>query len=153
MTTPTPAERQGVLAQIAALTPLDRPALQERWRALFGTEPPGYGPDLLRRRLAYRIQELAFGGLSDQTRQRLREIDRAAQLAKKQVDPAIPVPGTMLVKDWGGERHEVTILADGFQYRGQKFASLSAIAQRITGAHWNGLRFFGLRRQAKKGAA
>ena len=59
----------------------------------------------------------------------------------------------MLVKDWGGERHEVTILADGFQYRGQRHASLSGIARLITGTNWNGLRFFGLRSNTAKGAA
>jgi len=148
-------DRSSILAQVAALAPLDRPALRERWTALFGTEPPGYGPILLRSRLAYRIQELAYGGISDATRQRLRAIDAAAQRATAKVDPAIPVPGTVLIKDWGGARHEVTVLADGFQYRGRRLASLSAIARTITGTQWNGLRFFGLRagQASAKGAA
>jgi hypothetical protein len=152
MTTTPSSEHQSVLAQVTALASLDRPQLRERWTALFGGEPPGYGPDLLRRRLAYRIQELAYGGLAEATRQRLREIDAQAQNARKGRDPSIPVPGTILIKEWGGERHEVAILEDGFQYRGQRHASLSSIARLITGTNWNGLRFFGLRSQTK-GAA
>jgi hypothetical protein len=134
-----------VLAQIAALKHLSREEMLARWRELFGTEPPGFGPDLLRRRLAYRIQEVAYGGISAETRERLREIDANAQRPQKAKDPAIPIAGTVLIKEWGGHRHEVTILQDGFQYRGQKHQSLSAIARAITGTNWNGLRFFGLR--------
>jgi hypothetical protein len=134
-----------VLAQVAALKRLTREEMLVHWRELFGTEPPGFGPNLLRRRLAYRIQELAYGGITPETRQRLREIDAEAQRPKKAKDPSIPIAGTVLMKDWGGHRHEVTVLQDGFQYRGQKHQSLSAIARAITGTNWNGLRFFGLR--------
>ena len=150
---PIASDRESVLAQVAALAPLDRAGLRERWQALFGTPAPGYGPDLMRRRLAYRIQELAYGGLTEATRTRLREIDKAAQHPAKVVDPAIPVPGTMLVKDWGGERHEVTVLADGFQYRGRRYASLSKVAGVVTGTQWNGLRFFGLKARSTKKVA
>ncbi len=144
-------DRATVLAQVAALRRLNHREMQERWRELFGTEPPGYGPDLLRRRLAYRIQELAYGGISTATRERLRRIDEEAQRAPRSRDSAIPISGTVLIKEWGGDRHEVTVLKDGFQYRGQKHASLSAIARQITGTNWNGLRFFGLRGQKPVG--
>ncbi len=142
-TTPAP-DRATILRQITALADLDLTGLRGQWRVLFGTEPPGYGREMMRRRLAYRVQELAYGGLSEATRQRLREIDEQQQ-RKKAVDPAIPVAGTVLSKEHRGERHEVTVRADGFDYRGQRFDSLSAIARRITGTNWNGLRFFGLR--------
>jgi hypothetical protein len=148
MSTTTP-DRTTILAQIAAISRLNREEMQERWRELFHTDPPGYGPDLIRRRLIYRIQELAYGGLSAATRQRLREIDAAAQAKKKEKTRThgIPIAGTVLIKEWGGDRHEVTVLSAGFQYRGEHFASLSRVAEKITGTHWNGLRFFGLRTQ------
>ena len=154
MTTPITPDRAGILAQIAALQPLDLPALRERWTALFQQPAPGYGKVIMRQRLAYRIQELAYGGISDATRERLRAIDRQAQEraregAKKAPDPHRPIAGTMLVKEHSGERHEVLVLAEGYQYRGQRFESLSRIASRITGTNWNGWRFFGLRRPAR----
>lgn len=150
--TPT-ADNPSVLAQIAAIGKLDRAQMREEWTRLFGTSPPGYGPDLMRRRLIYRVQELAYGGLAEATRQRLREIDQQAQeRAQAKADPHRPVAGTLLIKEYGGERHEVVVLAKGYQYRGQCFDSLSRIATHITGTTWNGWRFFGLRRE-KKGAA
>lgn len=150
--TPT-ADTPSVLAQIAALGKLDRAQLREEWTRLFGTAPPGYGPDLMRRRLIYRVQELAYGGLAEATRQRLREIDQWAQeRAQAKADPNRPVAGTLLIKEYGGERHEVVVLTKGYQYRGQCFDSLSRIATHITGTTWNGWRFFGLRRQ-KTGVA
>lgn len=148
MTTTLP-DRATILAQVAALSRLDRTEMQERWRALFDTEPPGYGTELMRRRIAYRIQELAYGGISTATRQRLRDIDAAAQRSKKPTDPSVPIIGTVLIKEWGGERHDVTVIQDGFQYRGQRHSSLSSIARLITGTNWNGFRFFGLRGQKK----
>lgn len=148
----TTPDRASVLAQIAALGRLNRAELREEWKRLFGTEAPGYGPDLMRRRLIYRVQELAYGGISEATRERLREIDRQAQERAKQADePNRPVAGTLIVKEHGGERHEVVVLVQGYQYRGQRYDSLSRIATVITGTNWNGWRFFGLRRQ--KGAA
>lgn len=147
MTTTAP-DRATVLAQIAALGDLDLTGLRDQWQALFGTEPPGHGREMLRRRLVYRVQELAYGGISEATRQRLREIDRLAQeKAARTEEPDRPVAGTLLIKEHGGERHEVIVLAQGYQYRGQRFESLSHVARTITGTNWNGWRFFGLRRQ------
>jgi hypothetical protein len=141
-TNPPPPDRHTVLAQVAALAPLDLAGLREHWKPLFGTEPPGYGPDLMRRRLAYRIQELAYGGLSEATRQRLRQIDARRT---KPVEPGMPVAGTMIIKEHDGVRHEVIVRDDGFDYAGERYDSLSAIARKITGTNWNGPRFFGLR--------
>ncbi len=144
--TAAPAETT-ILAQIAALGRMPRAELRDEWLRLFGTEPPGYGPDLMRRRLIYRVQELAYGGVSEATRERLRAIDRHAQeKARQKAEPDRPIAGTLLIKEHAGERHEVVVLAQGYQYRGQRYESLSAIAKLITGTNWNGWRFFGLRR-------
>ncbi|MBA3936235.1 MAG: DUF2924 domain-containing protein [Planctomycetes bacterium] len=151
MTTVT-SDRVTVLAHIAELQDLDLTRLREQWRALFGTAPPGFGREMMRSRLIYRVQELAYGGISEATRQRLREIDRMAQeTAARAAEPDRPVAGTLIIKEHGGERHEVIVLVQGFQYRGQRFESLSHIARAITGTNWNGWRFFGLRRQKVAG--
>jgi hypothetical protein len=148
----TTPDRATVLAQIAALGRMNRTELRDEWLRLFGSAAPGYGPDMMRRRLIYRVQELAYGGLSDETRQRLREIDRVAQeRARQKQEPDRPVSGTLIIKEYEGQRHEVLVLDRGYQYNGQRFESFSHIARHITGTNWNGWRFFGLRRQ--KGAA
>jgi hypothetical protein len=146
----TPPDRASILAHIAALGRMNRAELCDEWLRLFGKAAPGYGPDLMRRRLIYRVQELAYGGLAEATRQRLREVDRIAQERARQTrEPDRPVAGTMLIKEYEGERHEVLVLSQGFQYRGQRYESLSHIARVISGTNWNGWRFFGLRRQKK----
>lgn len=146
-----PPERATVLAQVAALTRLDRAGMRDEWKRLFGSEAPGYGPDMMRRRLAYRVQELAYGGLSPSTRDRLQEIDTQAHRNKKKaVDPDKPVAGTVIIKEFKGERHEVLVLSDGYQYQGRRFDCLSPIAKIISGTNWNGWRFFGLRSRAGK---
>ena len=148
--------RRNILRQLAQLERLDIVALKERWRALFGTEPPGYNRVFLTKRLAYRIQELAYGGLSESSRETMSrmldeqgydEIGRARAAGRKGTPAAADriTQGTALIREWDGERHEVTVLADGFEYRGRRFRSLSAIARSITGTRWNGPRFFGLR--------
>jgi hypothetical protein len=155
--------RDGMLKQITDLEGLDREALRERWRSLFGAEPPAYSRDLLLGRLAYRVQELAFGGLSEATREELRtylpedQIDTdtatAARMERRRRKHGIPVAGTRLVREWGGRRHEVTVLRDGFEYEGKKYRSLSGIANAITDTRWNGPAFFGLRKPEQKRGA
>ena len=141
-----------VLASIAALATLPMPELKERWRELFQTEPPPFNRPYLISRLTYRIQELAYGGLSPATTARLdaiaadeRYVDREA--ARKKI-PDRPVPGTRLVREWQGREHAVTVLADGFEYLGRPYKSLSAVARAITGTRWSGPAFFGLRSPA-----
>ena len=141
---------QSVLQQVTELTGMSYQTLKDRWRSLYGTEPPAYKREHIIRRLAYRIQELAFGGLSDSTR---IELDRIA--AEDEVSPSIrtlrkskttrPIAGTCLIRQWNGSRHVVTTTVDGFQYEGRRYKSLSAVARSITGAHWSGPQFFGLR--------
>ena len=111
-------------------------------------EPPkAFGPDLLRRSIAHRIQEKAYGGLSGPA-QRLLDQAMKAFAAKpngKIVLPRRIKPGSVLVREWKGKNHRVTVLAEGFVYDGKTYTNLSEIAVLITGTRWNGPRFFGLR--------
>lgn len=143
-----------VLKQIAGLEKLSHADLQDRWRQLIGTEPPRYNRQFLIKRLAHRLQELAHGGLSQETRDQMdRLLDDAGynELGARGTGPrrrpgrALPVAGTRLVREWDGERHEVTVVRGGFEYRGRRYRSLSAIAREVTGTRWNGPLFFGLR--------
>src|ERR1700682_533811 len=139
-----------VLAQLAALKGAPATALKTKWRALFDTEPPPYNRRFLESRLAYRIQELAFGGLKPETVERL--IALAEGLGGKGTNRARsaqdrPIAGTRLIRDWQGIEHCVTVRDDGYEYQGRPYKSLSAIARLITGTRWNGWIFFGLKNQ------
>jgi hypothetical protein len=122
--------------------------LRNRYRELFRTEPPkAFGPDLLRRSIAHRIQEAAYGGLPASTRRLLNQLVKAA-IAKPNGRLELPrriKPGSELVRTWNKRTYRVMVMADGFAYDGKKFTSLSEIATEITGTRWNGPRFFGLR--------
>jgi hypothetical protein len=144
------------LRQLAQLETLPAPQLEERWRALFGSDPPAGPRRFLVKRLAYRIQELAHGGLSEAARSRMAEIAQEAGFDEEASLPgrgrrgtsrkrSLPVAGTRLVRVWEGRRYEVTVTAIGFEFEGRPYRSLSAIANAITGGHWNGKVFFGLR--------
>ena len=127
--------------------------LRVRYREIFRTEPPkAFGPDLLRRSIAHRIQEKAYGGLS-RSAQRLLDQMMQAYVAKpggKIVLPRRIKPGSVLVREWKGKSHRVTVLADGFVYDGDTYSNLSEIAVLITGTRWNGPRFFGLRAKSQE---
>lgn len=149
-----------VLGQIAELERLPFPALKDRWRELMGTEPPGYGRRLLFRRLAHRLQELAFGGLKEEHYRMMDEIlreeglDELASIPGRgktpKRKPGQAVTGTRLIREWRGQRHEVTVVQGGYEFQGRLYKSLSAIAKVITGTHWNGPAFFGLRPAPRK---
>jgi Protein of unknown function (DUF2924) len=127
--------------------------LRKRYRELFRTEPPkAFGPDLLRRSIAQRIQEKAYGGLSRSTQRLLDQMIKtyAAKPNGKMVLPRRIKPGSELVRTWKGKSYRVMVMADGFAYDGETFASLSEIASAITGTRWNGPRFFGLRSTSKE---
>ncbi len=130
--------------------------LRKRYRELFRAEPPkAFGPDLLRRSIAHRIQEKAYGGLSAPTRRLLDQLVKAA-LAKPSGRLELPrriKPGSELVRTWKGKRYRVTVMAEGFAYDGKTYASLSEIASAITGTRWNGPRFFGLRSASTEAGA
>ncbi len=136
-----------VEAEVDRLCTMRIAELRALWRAKFKSEPPrAFGPDLLRRSIAYRIQENVYGGLDAATARLLKQL--MAQYAKtpgKIVMPRRIKPGAILVREWKGESHRVTVLEDGYAYQGQTYDSLSVIARLITGTRWNGPRFFGLR--------
>jgi Protein of unknown function (DUF2924) len=130
--------------------------LRKRYRELFRTEPPkAFGPDLLRRSIAHRIQEKAYGGFSALTRRLLDQLVKAA-MAKPNGRLELPrriKPGSELVRTWKGRTYRVMVMADGFAHDGRTFASLSEIASEITGTKWNGPRFFGLRSSVNREGA
>src|ERR1700716_3398466 len=142
-----------VLAQLAALKSAPAAALKAKWRALFDTEPPPYKRRFLESRLAYRIQELAYGGLKEETVDRLRALARQYDGKPRAKTPSyrLPIAGTRLVREWQGVQHCVTIRGDDFEFQGRPYKSLSAIAREITKVRWNGWVFFGLKNQ--RGAA
>jgi hypothetical protein len=144
-----------VLAQLAALKGAPAAALKAKWRALFDSEPPPYNRRFLESRLAYRIQELAYGGLKKETVERLRVLARqydgkTGGRSKTRAD-RLPIAGTQLVRVWQGIQHCVTVRGDDFEFEGRPYKSLSAIAREITKVRWNGWVFFGLKNH--RGAA
>jgi hypothetical protein len=136
-----------VLAQIAALKTRSTPELRDMWRELFDKEPPVLGRRYLEDRIAFRVQELHFGGLSDRARRRLDALaDQLEPKAVRRRDPGRPIAGTQLRREWKGIEHVVSVREHDFEYHGRPFKSLSAVAREIAGSRWNGWTFFGLRR-------
>ncbi len=134
---------------IGSLQGLPSHELKIAWRRLYRTQPPRcMNRDLMIRALAYRLQERAHGGLAPATRRKLRSL--VAEIEAKGLavfDPGVALkPGARLVREWAGETHTVIVLEDGFDYDGERYPSLTKIAAKITGAHWSGPRFFGIRK-------
>ena len=142
--------KQDVPARLAALPQANIHDLKEQWRSLFGTEPPPYNRRFLERRIAYRIQELAYGGLKPETIARLEalgeQIDGGNITLRRIRQDQRPIAGTRLLREYQGVEHVVTVTRDGYEYQGRPYQSLSAIARAITGTRWNGWMFFGLRK-------
>jgi len=139
-----------VLAQIAALKTRSTPELRHIWRELFDKEPPVMGRRYLEDRIAFRIQELRFGGLSERARRRLDAlVDQLEPKAARRRDPGRPIAGTRLVREWRNVQHTVEVREHDFEYEGRPYKSLSAIAREITNVRWNGWLFFGLRQNGK----
>ena len=138
-----------VLARLAALKTTPTPKLKEQWRQLFEGEPPAFNRRYLESRLAYRIQELAYGGLKPDTVRRLEklgeELDGGRVDVRKRPANDRPISGTRLIRDYQGVEHCVTVRDNDFEYQGRPYKSLSAIARAITGTQWNGVVFFGLK--------
>ena len=134
------ADVAAIAAEIADIRSLAPDGLRRRWRAVFGGKPPvGLSKDLLGRMIAMRIQEQAFGGLD---RDSLTLLDG---LARRGVPPHRQLkPGTVLLREYQGQRHTVTVGREGFDWQGTSYSSLSAIARAITGTAWSGPRFFAL---------
>lgn len=136
-------------ARLAALKTTPTPNLKAQWRELFGAEPPPFNRRYLESRLAYRIQELAYGGLKPETIRRLErlgeDLDGGDPVKRRIRTDLKPITGTRLIREWQGVEHVVTVTADGFDWQGRPYKSLSAIARAITGTRWNGWVFFGLK--------
>jgi hypothetical protein len=139
--------------KLAELESMPAPGLRRLWQELIGNSvASGLRRELLIPILAYKLQEKAYGGLKPNTRTQLRRL--AALLA---ADKSAPLtresrfkPGTRLIREWRGETHEVTIHASGYEYRGREFATLSEIANLISGTRWSGPLFFGTKSSCKK---
>jgi len=146
--------------------------LQLKYRELFGQESHSNHKDYLFRRVAWRMQAVAEGGLSERASAYAREIAADPDLrlcapkkpieiqpavrvanASRQLDPRVPPPGTQLIKRYKDETLTVTVLEDGYQYGDRIYKSLSAIARQVTGTQWNGYVFFGLRLRQEQGRA
>ena len=151
------------IAQFKAMTVSQ---LREEWIRYYGEETRTRNRDYLWKRLAWRIQEMEYGGLSDAAKARIEEINRdnpwvrrqlprgfAAQLetvsAAPRRDPRLPSPGSTLVRRYKGQDIRVTVLDDGFEWDGRRFDSLSEVALAVTGSKWNGWLFFGLTKRTR----
>ena len=151
-----------VLKQVADLQNLTYEELKALWRTLNGGEPPAYNRKYIISRLAYRIQEIAYGGLSDDSREQMRRILKDGGFNENGCDSRVrrkqretrqrrdaPIAGTRFVRDWNDSRYEVIAVNNGFEFEGRIYRSLTAIAKAITGTHWNGRIFFGLEKRGK----
>jgi hypothetical protein len=159
---------QGIEQTVTALGRMTVGQLREKYLEVFGEPSRSGNRDFLFKRLAWRIQSLAEGTLSERARRRAEELARDADLRttlprppKVQPDAAsrtttlpapkavtihdrLPLPGTVLTRKYRGRQVEAKVLPNGFEYEGQVYRSLSAVAKAVTGSHWNGLLFFGL---------
>ena len=142
-----------VLRRLEALCDLNPDELRKEWRRLYRSQPPPLSRDLLLRAIAYRIQELRYGGLSKVTNRKLAALVQARRSHEAlALESASRISaGARLVREWNGRTHTITVEEEGFTYAGRNYRSLTAIAREITGARWSGPRFFGL--VPKKGAS
>lgn len=128
--------------ELARLEALSNFELRGEWRRLCNLQPPkSLSRDLLLRGIAYKIQERALGGLSKST---LRKLSVPSTEGRNAPSRTVVKPGTRLVRDWNGQTHTVLVCADGVEWRGKRYKSLSIVAREITSSHWSGPRFFGL---------
>ena len=138
--------------RLTALATPDAASLRAEWRRLSRSHPPKRaGRDILAHAVAYKLQERALGGLSATAKRKLRDLAEQLESGNGTAfDPGIVLkPGAKLLREWGGDTYVVIALEDGFEFDGRHYRSLTKIAQQITGAHWSGPRFFGLKRAPK----
>lgn len=140
-------KQASISAQIADLARLPIAELWLIWDRYFSSRPLNPNRAFIESRIAYKLQEEAYGGLAPATRQRLEAIGAKHSQIKLRAKPREFdfAPGTILLREWGEREHQVTVTAEGlFAYDGHTFKSLTAVARHITGAHWSGPLFFGL---------
>jgi len=123
--------------------------LRAKWRECWRKPAPDIGPDLLRRGIAWKLQSRVYGNLPSYIK---RELERAADHLRRGEEllsssrPSLK-PGTRLVRSWHGKVHRVLVLDDGYEYDARRFSSLTQVATAITGTHWSGPTFFGLKKR------
>ena len=145
---------QNLEQEVSDLLTLDIVGLRKKWSALFGADPPNrLGPTLLIGAIAYRLQEKALGGLKPSAQRVLdRVCDQPRDFGPTRITKTKVNAGTVLIREWRGVRHRVTVLDHDVVYRGRRYQSLSEVARAITGTHWSGPVFFGLRQRTQKAA-
>lgn len=155
--------KETIETKIIALKNKTIPELQKEFEVLFdGQKASSDNKVYLVRRIAYRLQELEYGGLSQKAQNRLKElialydpvnnkairpkvsVETQARTKTRGRDMRLPIPGTIITKDYRGKKHQVKMLENGFEYEGKIYKHLTAVAEKITGAHWNGYNFFNL---------
>lgn len=143
------------VADIPALSGLDRDALVARWQELYGAPPPAKtSQQLLFQAVAYRLQEQTADGLKPATRRFLEQVAKGGESRQKAVAPISAKPGTRLLREWHGVTYEATVLDDAVLFQGKPYRSLSEVARVITGVRWSGPLFFGLKNKSgEKGVA
>ncbi len=164
------ATETSVIRQIHRLREMTVGELRVEWMKFYGEPTRSRNRDYLWRRLTWRVQELAHGGLSDAAKTRIDELapesftrsktpqngNGAAPAADQQPhqhrghrDPRLPSPGTVLTRQYKGHEIRVVVLDDGFEWEGRRYGSLSAVARAVTGQKWNGWLFFGLTKRKR----
>ena len=144
-----PIDDTALATEIGRLPALGLLELRNRWKALFGhSAPKSLRRTFLARAVAYQMQVEAYGGLPVATRRRLREIANAVRNGDANaIAGSVRIkPGTQMIRQWQDTTHTVTALADGFEWNGHTYKSLSAVANAITETNWNGFAFFGIKR-------
>lgn len=140
-----------IAAELVRLEALTNFELRAEWRRLHHMQPPrSLSRDLLLRGITYKIQETAYGGHSKSILRKLTD-DHPSTCHRSPAPRTAVKPGTRLVREWNGETHTVLVHADGIEWRGKRYRSLSVVAREITGAHWSGPRFFGLTSRKEAG--
>lgn len=130
---------ESVRRQLLAIANMSRPELCEKWRYIYGNEPPNSSREFLRRRLSYRVQELFYGGLDADL-----QVVLTSDAPKARPKKSVLRDGVKIFRDWHGTRYEVTVRGNKYEYNGTLYRSLSGVAKAITGVLWNGKTFFGM---------
>ena len=122
--------------------------LRAKWRECWRKPAPTIGPDLLRRGVAWKLQSRVYGDVPTHIK---RELERAADRLRRGEEllnrQPLLSPGNRLVRSWQGSVHRVLVLDDGYEYDGRRFSSLTQVASAITGTHWSGPSFFGIKKR------
>lgn len=141
------ADAGGLAERLRNLEGLSSNALKAEWKRLYRSLPPGgMSRDLLIRAVAFKLQERLHGGLNRAIKNKLLSLG----IGSGERAPAISLrAGARLIREWQNKSHQVLVLEDGFEYKGNRYKSLSRIASDITGTHWSGPRFFGLKRRPR----